>query len=189
MNDCAGINTLRWHVIATMKDGARLIGDLDDTQFVTDFPSLKMASIGEHYRHHLEHVDLFLRGAQAGLIDYDNRRRDASIATSVELAVKETHRLIDELEAMPSSLSETALRVMQSSHIDGQRPLVMSNLARELLFLNSHAVHHYAIISIALRLCGQNCDPTLGVMPSTLHHRDQHDRKTRDSPPRLAMKG
>lgn len=184
MNDYAGINTLRRHVISTMRDGAKLISALDDEQYGTDFPSLKLASIGDHYRHHLEHVDLFLRGLHQGVIDYDNRRRDGSIATSVEVALRETQRMIEELEMLCLSISENALQVMQSSHVDGQRPLVTSNLARELLFLNSHAIHHYAIISIAVRLCGQNCDARLGVMPSTLHHREASDAL-----PRLAIKG
>jgi hypothetical protein len=51
-----------------------------------------------------------------------------------------------------------------------------SSAGRELQFLISHTVHHYAVVAILLRL--QGCDaaaenPDFGVAPSTLAHRKE----------------
>ncbi|MEK6687797.1 MAG: hypothetical protein AABZ01_04975, partial [Gemmatimonadota bacterium] len=42
-----------------------------------------------------------------------------------------------------------------------------SSLGRELLFLLSHTVHHFAVIRLLLQRQGTDSDPRLGVAPST----------------------
>jgi hypothetical protein len=43
-------------------------------------------------------------------------------------------------------------------------------VARELQFLQSHTVHHYAVIHLMLLQQGIRPDPEFGVAPSTLRH-------------------
>ena len=45
-----------------------------------------------------------------------------------------------------------------------------STVRRELDFLLSHTVHHYALIAMSLRLRGLPVPAELGVAPSTLEH-------------------
>jgi hypothetical protein len=48
--------------------------------------------------------------------------------------------------------------------------LCASTVARELQFLLSHTVHHYALIALILRLQGFEPGEEFGVAPSTLAH-------------------
>ncbi len=45
-----------------------------------------------------------------------------------------------------------------------------SSLRRELHFLLSHTVHHYALIAMILARHGVEVEPDFGVAPSTLRH-------------------
>jgi hypothetical protein len=45
-----------------------------------------------------------------------------------------------------------------------------STVARELQFLLSHTIHHYALIALVLRLQGFTTGEEFGVNPSTLRH-------------------
>jgi hypothetical protein len=50
-------------------------------------------------------------------------------------------------------------------------PWSRSTAARELQFLVSHTVHHYALIAFILRANGIDPGADFGVAPSTLAHR------------------
>jgi hypothetical protein len=45
-----------------------------------------------------------------------------------------------------------------------------STVGRELQYLLSHTIHHYAIIGSILRAQGREPGPDFGVAPSTLRH-------------------
>jgi hypothetical protein len=45
-----------------------------------------------------------------------------------------------------------------------------SSIGRELQFLLSHTIHHYALIALALRLQGYEPSAEFGVAPSTLQY-------------------
>jgi hypothetical protein len=48
-----------------------------------------------------------------------------------------------------------------------------SSTARELGFLLSHTIHHFALIAMTLQSLGVNVDPAFGVSPSTLRYRTE----------------
>jgi hypothetical protein len=50
-----------------------------------------------------------------------------------------------------------------------------SSVSRELQFLLSHTVHHYALIAMTLRAAGVELDEELGVAPSTLAYQRSGD--------------
>ena len=45
-----------------------------------------------------------------------------------------------------------------------------SSLARELQFLTSHTIHHFAVIALILRAMDVEVDREFGVAPSTLRY-------------------
>jgi hypothetical protein len=53
---------------------------------------------------------------------------------------------------------------------DDSSPRSQSTIRRELQFLLSHTVHHYALIAIILKIQGFDCDEDFGVAPSTLKY-------------------
>ncbi len=49
-----------------------------------------------------------------------------------------------------------------------------SSVERELQFLRSHTVHHFALIAVILRLSGLEPGEEFGVAPSTLRYRKEN---------------
>ena len=125
------------------------------------------SSVGAQYRHVLDHYRALLDGLETGRIDYDARRRNLAVETDRDVAAGDTTSLIERLTAMEDRSYETGLTIVAacSAHQPGDpQP---SSLGRELHFLVSHTVHHYAIIKLLI------ADPDLvpadfGVAPSTL---------------------
>ncbi|WP_040506406.1 DinB family protein [Leptospira wolbachii] len=125
------------------------------------------ASIGEHFRHILEHYELFWEGIKVGHIDYDNRKRNPEL---------EVNRLfaIESMMGYASKFNEETfylepLTISQNYNPKKPVPIVTSNLTRELMFLVSHTVHHYAIISILVKLDGGVVPNGFGFSPATLY--------------------
>ena len=54
--------------------------------------------------------------------------------------------------------------------LEDDTPWTSSTLGRELLFLLSHTIHHYALIDLLLREEGFEVPPDFGMAPSTLKH-------------------
>ena len=76
-----------------LRQGLALLAQVDPSLYgtVAGFPF--NASIGQHYRHVLDHF-ITLDVAQGSLIDYDNRQRDPQIESDVAFASVVTEELI-----------------------------------------------------------------------------------------------
>ena len=75
-----------------------------------------------------------------------------------------------DLSRLPTDLAERQVRVTLRS-VAGDEELPdwsQSSLQRELQFLVSHSVHHYALIRELLRQSGFDAGEGFGVAPSTL---------------------
>jgi uncharacterized damage-inducible protein DinB len=154
---------------ALLEQAATLIKGLNEADYALSMPAYGSGSIGQHVRHVLDHYQaLFTR--QHGLIDYDQRRRDNAVETNKTLALSEIQRV---LHSLPT-LVDQAVRVRSeiSPHAQ-QMEEVGSTLKRELLFVTSHAVHHFALIAMLLRLQGMVVPADFGVAPATLTHQRQ----------------
>jgi len=130
------------------------------------------SSIGAHLRHALDFVQAFLRGLDAGRVDYDARVRDERLERDPARAAELLRTLVARLDALPAGVHPRALLVRHEAAPG--TPLAegwhRSSVARELDFLASHSVHHFALVALALRLAGIEPAPELGVAPSTLAH-------------------
>lgn len=151
--------------LALLAQGDCLLARLDDAAYVRALPSVFGASIGGHMRHNLDHYRCFLDGLQSRRVDYSARARDARLETDRRHARAEIARLGLALADLPP---DGGLRVRRESDPDGA--WAASSLARELDFLMSHTVHHYAIVAILCRLQDITPEPGFGVAPSTLRH-------------------
>ncbi len=127
--------------------------------------SEKSGSIGAHFRHNIDFVNNFLQGIESGKIDYNIRERDVRIETNRHYAIERTAEAIEKL----SSLSDESLGagVLVRSEVD-ERIFHQSSVLRELEFLHSHTIHHYAIVAEKLRDAAIEIDFEFGVAPSTL---------------------
>lgn len=151
--------------VQVLQQGLDLLAQIDDEHYTLTAGALFAYGVGSHLRHCLDSYACFLHGLPQGHIDYDRRERDEVTARDRRYASTRfewTMQLLSEALASPHP---DALQVRQ----DGPH-WAASSVARELQFLLSHTVHHYALIALILRLQGFNPAAEFGVAPSTLRH-------------------
>ncbi len=153
-----------------LDQACRLLVRLDDQQYggIRGHHS----SAGAHLRHVIEHYQCFVEGLPAGRIDYDARRRDVTIETSTVRAIAVLHDLardLDQVRALP--LDRSVMVQMRCAADEPTETWAASTAGRELQFLVSHAVHHYALIRMLLERDGVAVEADFGIAPSTVHAR------------------
>lgn len=127
--------------------------------------------VGPHLRHIVEHYEALLNGMGGSIVDYDHRSRDRDVESDPALAATRLRAVMDRLEQLRGSHAAHDLSVGLDGGGDGEHFFVLgSTLGRELLFLASHAVHHFALLKPALREAGMITHRDFGKAPSTVRH-------------------
>ncbi len=152
-----------------LQQGIDLLERHDDRTFVAEDSASYGSGIGAHFRHVLDHYRSFLAGVESGLIDYDDRNRGTAAESSRDLTCSTLESIKAELEAR-SVEEDRSVRVKVSASTTGEDVHSLSSFGRELQFLVSHTVHHYALIAIASRMQGIYPNESFGVAPSTLKY-------------------
>ncbi|MCB1237089.1 MAG: hypothetical protein KDM91_18620 [Verrucomicrobiae bacterium] len=165
--------TTLWHACERFLGQARTLTlELDSARYSAPHANCFGGSIGGHIRHCLEHFEQFRAGLESGDIDYDARQRGTPEESDPARA---TDRL--------GELAEWFARQEEDGGIAPNRPVRVrvdcgtgsecregSTVGRELQFLVSHTVHHFAIIAIMCEAQGIRVSPDFGIAPSTLKH-------------------
>jgi hypothetical protein len=129
---------------------------------------------GAHLRHVIEHYEALLLRPDADVIDYDNRPRDRELERCAQSARARLQRLQQSLRAWPAATLETPIRVSSRIGVAGEIEFeTRSSVGRELVFLASHAVHHFALLQVYCHEHGLSMGSRFGVAPATLAHRLQ----------------
>ena len=129
------------------------------------------ASLGAHYRHVLDHFLCLAEGIGTGQVNYDQRRRNAQLESSVTCARLVTEGLIDEFGDLSQEVLQRECAVTYSvGYGETEAESVRSNLGREVMFCVVHAIHHYAILRLLCAGVGVKLPYEFGVAPSTLKH-------------------
>jgi len=152
--------------IDALEEGATLLALLKPEQYTQGYKPAFHSTIGAHFRHVLEHYRCFIKQLDCRRFCYDSRERDQLLECDYAYA-KQT---IDDLSAALLSLESRDLD--QSCELLDQQTTeaVASTLYRELLFLQSHTMHHYAIIGAMTRTFGAQPDEDFGVAIATREH-------------------
>lgn len=143
---------------------AGLVKNLSNEQFVQPVRSLGGATIGAHTRHIIEILQCTLKGYAPGTIDYFNRVRDLQLEqdrSTVLVAIDQLMRNLD--------FPDKSINVLANTGEDDMQSFVQTSYYREMLFNAEHAIHHMALIRVALmdmdlEIVGHD----FGVAPSTL---------------------
>lgn len=153
---------------ASLQQGIDAAEAVTAAQYGQRHPEVDADSIGAHLRHHIEHMQLLLAGRKTGIVDYDARERDGRIETDPEFAIGRSRALMARIAQLDADDLKATLRITQQVDLTSSEKVQLpTTLGRELLFMHSHAVHHYAIIAMLLRAFGQRMGDEFGVMPST----------------------
>ena len=151
--------------------GLELLFNLEDRTYSRVAGTPYNASIGQHYRHVLEHFRCLLGGARGGEINYDARERNPRIETEVGYASIATCDVLRGLKAYREEMLERECRVVQSVAYGAGRPsAIASNVGRELAYCTGHAIHHYAIVRLICSELEISVPAEFGFAPSTLKH-------------------
>lgn len=151
-----------------LRQGITLLERLGDDTYASDVG--RHSPVGAQYRHVLEHYQCLLAGVGGGRVDYDARARDPLIEQDRDHALQATRDLLQEIASLPHDPNRS-LTVQMDCGGGGTCPeWSRSSLGRELQFLASHTVHHYALIALLLEALGEEVPAGLGVAPSTLTH-------------------
>ena len=151
-----------------LKDTARVLSLLAPEEYTdSDVPGIS-GSIGGHVRHCLDHVRALELGIERGLVDYDARRRDATIERDREAAVLSLMAAASRLLAVSGDVLARVVVVRSLLASDGPIVEATSSVGRELTFVVSHTIHHNAQIALLAHRVGSSRLPSrFGVAPST----------------------
>ena len=145
---------------------AAIVMSIDDATYVAR-PVDVSGSIGEHVRHCIDHIAALVAATAARPLSYDRRER----GTSIERDPAEALRLIMRLKAAVERWGERAMDepicVTSMLTAAGESVTGWSTLGRELAFVNSHTIHHEAMIAVLLSLAGVDVPDRFGLAPAT----------------------
>jgi uncharacterized damage-inducible protein DinB len=163
------VEFLAGQCIAVLNQGIELIKNLDDDQF-TRCTDSGNGSIGAHFRHVIDFVDRFLNGVETGRIDYNLRDRDLMIEKNRNSAVVALANLTRKLENLDEKEIDQSLllHLERGNFVSEDAAWCETSLLRELEFVQSHALHHFALIAAKLDVRGIPVPDHFGVAPSTL---------------------
>ena len=160
-----------------LEQGLDVLATLDPQAYRKAEPAVAGSTIGGHLRHVLDHYASFFAGGRR--IDYDARARELELETSPAAAGERMRGYAARLRRLAldgtgdGTGEGTGERLVK---VDTGHPAWSSScVARELQFLASHTVHHYALIGVILRLNGAGVPEAFGVAPSTLRHRAESE--------------
>ncbi len=158
--------------IAVIQQGIDLLSRLSQEDYTTTEPQCFSNTIGGHIRHNIDHYQCFFAGLEGRRIDYDARQRSADIEYDNQVAIAAMEALIEQFEAIDSVRLQQEIWVKMSSSAEhnSEDTYGMSSVYREMQFLLSHTIHHYAIISAMCMLKGVSVDPEFGIAPSTIKY-------------------
>ena len=166
--------------IHVLEQGLDVLRRLEDSTYSGDpVPDLEHpvdgSPVGAHFRHILDHYHCFFVGLEQGRLDYDERERDPRLERERNFAIETIEGTLRQLAGFTAEEGELTLLVnVNSGGPDGETPdWSTSSAKRELQFLVSHTVHHFALIKEVLRRSGFDAGAEFGVAPSTLAHRRQ----------------
>lgn len=127
--------------------------------------------IGAHLRHCVDYYRCLLAGLDSGRVDYDARQRDPVLESDPRAAGDALREIAGRVAAIAPEDFTRVLEVKVDAPDECPYAWNRSTLGRELRFLVSHTVHHYALIAIMLRERGVDPGDDFGVAPSTLEYR------------------
>jgi uncharacterized damage-inducible protein DinB len=127
-------------------------------------------TVGPHLRHVLDHYSSFLAGLPEFRVDYDARQREPRLESDLEFAGTRLRELAGELALIEDDLMELPVQIRLESGGAEADQWSHSTVRRELQFLLSHTVHHFALIAVLLERFEIAVPDDFGIAPSTLKY-------------------
>lgn len=157
---------------------------LNASQYIQGFKPAFQSDIGTHFRHVLEHYRCFFGQMASAEFRYDCRLRDARLESELDYAKEtmlETIRLFGRFDMSLFARDYTLGEEQSDGDLEGVLINgVKTTLERELMFLQSHTVHHYAMVAAMMRALGLEPDAEFGVAIPTRNYTRRLDQDNDD---------
>ncbi len=154
--------------LALLEQGAAVLARLDPATYTAARPG--WSPVGAQVRHVLDHYLALLDGLAERRVNYDARRRDPRIELDPRAALDLMERIGADLAGLDEAEGDLALDVHGDSGGGDGLDWRRSTLGRELQFLASHTVHHWALVRLLLEGHGVRTSADFGLAPSTRAH-------------------
>ena len=164
-NDSGGSSGIIRSLIDEMQKAIQLMAGTDDITYRR--VANGTGSVGAQLRHNLDFALSLLKGIECGLIDYNERERDARVEVERAYAADSFKAVIDKLEKLDDAV--LGRPILTRSEID-PGSVMPSSIGREIECVYSHTVHHHALVREKLAGFGVSVDEELGVAPSTARY-------------------
>jgi hypothetical protein len=158
--------------LAALTQAIDLLEGLSDRLYRNNENTWHQSGVGRHMRHIIDFYDAFFDGLPTGVIDYDARGRHSALETSRTAAIAKLRETGRRIEAVGHHDQDLSCK-NEVHRRDPARAFSRSTIGRELQFLSSHTVHHFAIVAMILDRQGFAPPREFGVAPSTLVHWQQ----------------
>ena len=154
-----------------LMQGLGLLFELGDGTYSLVAGTPFNASVGQHYRHVLEHFQSLIRGLRAAEINYDARERNQRLQSDVTYASIATCDVLRALKQYTDHTLARDCKVINSVGYSASQPTCLeSNVSRELAYCIGHAIHHFAIVRLICHEIDITVPAEFGVAPATLKH-------------------
>lgn len=165
--------------VEALQSGSELLSRIPRADYVASCRPVFLGTIGAHFRHLLEHYQCFVQALEQSQqtdsasgcypdchvsVCYDARTRDMTLERDPSLAQALLERLVTQLGEWSGKLSRDQACYARDQEAIG---LVTSTLSRELLFLQTHTIHHYAMLAAMCRIHRIKVNDDFGVAVST----------------------
>jgi len=151
----------------------QLIAVLQQTERIQYTQSLEILSkntVGKHTRHIIEYFECVCNSLQTGIVNYDSRERKIHLETNIDSAIHTIQGLSEVITGMNCNQPVSLHLSVSREENPVQLP---SSLYRELIYSIEHAIHHMAILRIAIQHEGwpMALPENFGVAYATIQHR------------------
>lgn len=127
-----------------------------------------VSSAGTHMRHILDHYLALKDGLSQGLVNYNKRNRYSNVESCPQTALLKWQEVENWLTEVSQSDADMALSIVCETSVNKtQNTQTQSTLARELVFVSSHAIHHFSLLAVINSLLGSKDEVNFGIAPST----------------------
>lgn len=151
-----------------------LLEQLHQEEYTQKDELLSGSSIGMHTRHIIEFVQCVIHEDENCTVCYDNRKRDERLQSSPILAKEAIENILESL----GSIDELKrIKLVGCYGTDSHHDFTIdSTIQRELAYNIEHAIHHMAIIKIAVKQLFPDVSlpENFGIAHSTVRHGKVH---------------
>lgn len=150
-----------------LDDIAAIVMSIETRTYVACPIAHVSGSIGEHVRHCLDHISALVGATASKPLSYDRRERGTAIERDPAEALRLIMRLKSAVDHWGERSMDEPLCVASMLTSSGDSVTGWSTLGRELAFVNSHTIHHQAMIAVLLSLAGLEVPDRLGLAAAT----------------------